>query len=256
MKIVIFCGGAGTRMKEETEYRPKPLVSVGGKPILWHIMKLYSHFNYRDFILTLGYKGDMIKDYFLNQKIYNNDFTLNTFSRKQKFHKPIQDNFNITFLETGLETETGGRLLQAKDYIGRNEFMVTYGDGVGNIDIKELLNFHRKQKTIGTITGTHPYSKYGLIKINRKTNLIRNFKQKPLITDYVNGGFMVFKKQAFSYFDNGPIEDGLERMVKDGQLSVFRHDDFWKAMDTYREVRELNKIWEKRKPWAVWEENK
>lgn len=253
IKTIILCGGIGTRMKEETEFKPKPLVLIGGKPILWHIMKIYSHFGYSEFILALGYKGDMIKDYFLNQRAFLNDFTLDTARNKINFHNNQCDDFRITFAETGSESQTGERILRVKKYITEEEFMVTYGDGVADIDIDKLVAFHKKQGTIGTITGAHPYSKYGLIKIDEKRNLVMNFEQKPLMYDYASVGFMVFNKKAFDYFDEGPIENGLIKLTKESQLSVYRHEGFWKGMDTYREMEELNKLWETTRPWAVWE---
>jgi glucose-1-phosphate cytidylyltransferase len=253
IKTIILCGGLGTRMKEETEFKPKPMVLIGGKPILWHIMKIYAHYGYREFILALGYKGEMIKDYFLNQRAFLSDFTLEVSRNKINYHNNESDNFKITFAETGLQTETGGRILRVKKYITENEFMVTYGDGVGDIDIEKLVKFHRKQGTVGTITGAHPYSKYGLIKIDHKKNLVINFEQKPLMYDYASVGFMVFNKKAFDYFDEGPMENGLIKMAKEGQLSVYKHEGFWKGMDTYREMEELNKLWQESRPWAVWE---
>ena len=252
MKTIILCGGVGTRMKEETEFKPKAMVSIGGKPILWHIMKIYSHYGYNEFILALGYKGNMIKDYFLNQRAFLNDFTIDTSTDEMKFHKNNCDNFKITFAETGLKSETGERILRAKKYINEDEFMVTYGDGVSDIDINKLIAFHRKQGTIGSITGVHPYSKYGLIEMDNKNKLVKSFDQKPLMYDYVSGGFMIFNKKAFKHFDKGPMENGLMKLAKKKQLSIYRYDGFWKAMDTYREMEELNKLWEEKKPWAVW----
>jgi glucose-1-phosphate cytidylyltransferase len=253
IKTIILCGGAGTRMKEETEFKPKPMVLIGGKPMLWHIMKIYSHYKYNEFILALGYKGEMIKDYFLNQRALLNDFTLDVFAHRINFHNNQCDELKITFAETGLESQTGERILRAKKYITEDEFMVTYGDGVSDIDIDRLIDFHRRQGTIGTITGVHPYSKYGLVKIDGKNNLVVDFEQKPLMYDYVSGGFMIFNKKAFDYFDNGPMENGLIKLAKEGQLSIYKHDGFWKSMDTYREMGELNELWQEKRPWAVWE---
>jgi len=252
MKTIILCGGIGTRMKEETEFKPKPMVLIGGKPILWHIMKIYSHYGYNEFILALGYKGEMIKDYFLNQRAFLNDFTLETSINKIHFHSNAGDDFKITFAETGIESETGERILRVKKYITEAEFMITYGDGVADIDINKLIDFHRHQRTIGTITGVHPHSKYGLIKINEEKNLVINFEQKPLMYDYVSGGFMIFNKKAFDYFDKGPMENGLIKLAKEEQLSIYKHNGFWKGMDTYREMEGLNKLWKGSRPWAVW----
>jgi len=257
MKTMILCGGIGTRMKEETEFKPKPLVLIGGKPILWHIMKIYSYYGYKEFILALGYKGDMIKDYFLNQKALSSDFTLNTSTNEIKFHTNEFDNFIITFADTGLESLTGERILRAKKYISEDEFMITYGDGVADIDIKELVAFHQKSGTIGTITGVHPYSKYGLIKIDEGgRDLIEEFNQKPLMREYVSGGFMVFKRRFFDYLDEGPMEEAIKKLTQEKQISVYKHKGFFKGMDTYREMEELNKLWKESRPWAVWERKK
>ena len=255
MKTIILCGGIGTRMREETEFKPKPMVLIGGKPMLWHIMKIYSHSGYDEFILALGYKGDVIKDYFLNQRAFLNDFTLDVSKSKIDFHNNQCDEFKITFAETGLESQTGERILRVKKYITEDEFMVTYGDGVSNLEINKLIDFHRKQKTIGTITGVHPHSKYGLVKIDEKNNLVIDFEQKPLMYDYVSGGFMIFNKKAFDHFDNGPMENGLIKLAKEGQLSIYKHEGFWKSMDTYREMEELNELWQEDKPWAAWKKN-
>ena len=236
MKTIILCGGLGTRLKEETEFKPKAMVSVGGLPILWHIMKHYSHFGHNEFILTLGYKGEMIKKYFSGNNA---------------------DGFEINFIDTGIESLTGERILRVSQNITGDEFMVTYGDGVSDIDINDLVAFHRKQKTIGTVTGVHPPSKYGVLTIDKKNNLAVNFEEKkPILQDYVSGGFMIFNKEALKYFDNGLFENGLVELAKKGQLSVYPHDGFWKPMDTYREMEELNELWNNSKPWAVWEKNR
>ncbi len=256
MKTIILCGGMGYRLQEETEFKPKPMVLVGDKPILWHIMKTYSHHGHNQFVLTLGYKGRMIKEHFINQRIYSQNFTHNVKTGEVIYHDDIKDEFIITFAETGQTSPTGKRLLLAKQYITEEEFMVTYGDGVADININELIEFHRRHGKIGTITGVHPHSKYGLISIDEKTSLAKNFRQKPLMNEYTNGGFMVFNRKAFKYFDEGEMENGLKRLAKKGQLAVYKHDGFWKAMDTFREMIDLNKLWEAKKPWAVWEKDK
>lgn len=234
MKTVILCGGIGTRMKEETEYKPKPMVLVGGKPILWHIMKIYAHYGFNEFILALGYKGEMIKN------------GIGKHIRKG-------DDFKIIFAETGQESLTGERLLRVKEHIREDEFMVTYGDGVSTIDVNNLVDFHHKQGTVATISGTHPRSKYGVIKVDTEKALVSHFNQKPIMTDYINGGFMVFNQKVFDYLDNNPLENVFHKLMPEKQLSVYVHDDFWMAIDTYNELKELNEIWDKRKPWAVWE---
>ncbi len=252
MKTIILCGGLGTRMKEETEFKPKAMVLVGGKPILWHIMKIYSYYGYNEFVLALGYKGEMIRDYFLNQNAFVNDFTIDTRDGQIKFYNNNCDDFKITFVETGLESDTGERILRVKKYINEEDFMVTYADGVSDINIKELVAFHKNHKTIGTLSGVHPRSKYGLVEIDKKNNLVKGFDQKPQMYDYASGGFMIFNQKAFDYFDNGPMEDGLVKLTKEKQLSIYTHEGFWKAMDTYREMEELNVLWNGDPKWKIW----
>lgn len=259
MKTVILCGGIGYRLKEETEFKPKPMVLIGNKPILWHIMKIYAHYGFNDFIIALGYKGDYIKEYFLNQKYFLHDFTLHTKSGVTKIHRasagvPSIDDFNITFVDTGAETLPGERILQVRDYIPDEDrdFMVTYGDGVGNINLKELVAFHRKQKTVGTITGVHPRSKYGQLRVG-DSNRVTQFTEKPSLHEWVNGGFMIFKKEFFSYLRRGEFEHAaIHRLVKDKQLSLYIHEGFWHAMDTYADVENLNTFWHARPEWKVW----
>jgi len=261
MKTVILCGGIGYRLKEETEFKPKPMVLIGGKPILWHIMKIYSHYGFNEFIIALGYKGDYIKDYFLNQKYFLHDFTLSTKTGRTKIHREktdgrLIDDFKITFVDTGADTLPGERILRVKDYIdGEEDFMVTYGDGVSNIDIKKLVAFHKKQKTTGTVTGVNPRSKYGLVRIDKKTSIIQRFVEKPVIQDWVNGGFMVFKKKFFSYLRPGEFEHAaLHRLVQEKQLSLYAHEGFWHSMDTYADVENLNKMWNSLPQWKIWKD--
>lgn len=255
MPVVIFCGGQGSRMKEETEFKPKPMVSIGNKPILWHIMKIYAHFGFNNFIIALGYKGDYIKDYFLNQDYLAYDFSIHTKTGKKDLYRnslPNHDDFHITFVDTGLETLTGERLLRVRDYIKSDIFMATYGDGVGDVNISNLLKFHKKKKTIGTITGVHPKSKWGLV-VADENSIVKKFEQKPMLNQYVNGGFMVFNRGFLNYVKRGEmIEVGLDRLVKEKKLSVYMHDGYWSAMDTYQDVEEMNKQWEKNPKWKVW----
>ncbi len=258
MKVIILCGGTGTRLKEETEFKPKPMVYVGNKPIIWHIMKMYSAYGFNEFILALGYKADYIKDFFLNQKAFTSDFTLDTTTHQATYHlenRSEVDDFKITFVDTGLDTQPGERILRCKQYIPKEDtyFMVTYGDGVSDIDMKKLFSFHKKQKTIGTITGIHPKSKYGAITVRDK-GLVAAFNEKPLLSDWVNGGFMVFDKRVFSFFKPGETEHPcLQRLAKKKQLSLYRHTNFWFCMDTYKEVEELNKLWNSQSPlWKIW----
>lgn len=258
MKVIILCGGIGTRLKEETEFKPKPMVYVGNKPIIWHIMKIYSHFGFNDFILALGYKADYIKEFFLNQKAFTSDFTLNTRTHTSKFYlkkRKEVDRFNITFVDTGLSTLPGDRIQQCSKYIPKKDkyFMVTYGDGVCNINLKKLVSFHKKQKTLGTITGVHPHSKFGLVEVNKNNKVVR-FQEKPVLSDWVNGGYMIFNSKAISYFKTGEMEhEALKRMAAKKQLSLYMHSGFWFAVDTHKELDELNKLWQEEKPpWKVW----
>lgn len=257
MKTIILCGGVGTRLKEETEFKPKPMIYVGNKPIIWHIMKIYSCYGFNEFILALGYKADYIKDFFLNQKAFTTDFTLDTRSHKTKFYSEDRteiDHFKITFVDTGLETLPGERILRCQKYISKKDkyFMVTYGDGVSNIDIDALVKFHKKQKKIGTITGVYPRSKFGMVE--EKNSLVVNFNEKPIRHDWVNGGFMVFDKRFFQYLKPGETEHpALKKLAKEKQLSLFKHRDFWFCIDTYKEMEDINKIWASGKaPWKVW----
>ena len=257
---IILCGGMGTRLKEETEFKPKPMVEIGGRPILWHIMKIYAHYGYRDFILALGYKGDYIKDYFLKQKYYEADFLLNTRGEKDisilKNGALEKENFNIIFAETGLETFAGERVSLLKNYIKSDLFMVTYGDGVADIDINKLIEFHKEKGKIATITGVHPTSRWGLVKIDNN-DLITQFDQKPMLYDYVNGGFMIFRKEFFDFLKPGDmVEDALKRLIPQKQVALYKHEGFWYGMDTYRDYLFLNKLWEEDPKWKIWEQKK
>jgi len=257
MKTIILCGGAGTRLKEETEYKPKPMVLVGGKPIIWHIMKIYSYYGYNEFILALGYKADYIKDFFLNQKAFTSDFTLETKNHNLTYflgNRHEVDDFKITFVDTGLETLPGERILRCKKYIPKSDqyFMVTYGDGVTDLNIKKVFEFHKKQKTIGTITGVHPRSKFGLVMTD-KHNRVKNFLEKPVLSDFVNGGYMVFNRRFFDYIKIGETEHpALQRLAQKKQLSLYYHEGFWMSVDTYKELDDMNKLWVQNKPWKVW----
>ena len=260
MKTVILCGGKGTRLKEETEFKPKPLVLVGGKPILWHIMKIYSHYGYNEFILALGYKSSMIKEYFLHQRAFLNDFTLDVKNNGLTFHNNDCDDFKITFAETGLETLTGERVKRLKKYISDEDFMVTYGDGVGDIDIEELVAFHKKQNTVGTITGVHRGSRFGLISMDANSGKIKDFHQAKIkdfekddFNDFINGGFMVFKNEFLNVIEkDSMIEQSFAPLAIRGELSMFLHKGKWKCMDTYKEVEELNEDWVKDPFWKIW----
>ncbi len=256
MQCVILCGGLGTRLREETEYHPKPLVKIGNMPILWHIMKIYSHYGIKEFILSLGYKGEMIKEFFVNYKYFHNDFSLNLKTHKANIMSDGEkiENWNIVFADTGIETSTGGRITRVKKYTKDNEplFLATYGDGVANVNIRKLIEFHRRNNKIATLTAVHPVSKYGVIEI--KGSLARSFAQKPSLEGYINGGFFVFKKDVFDYLDDEMmLEDVFPLLAKENQLAVYQHNDFWHCMDTYKDYQVLNKMWETGKAeWKIW----
>ena len=258
MKVVILCGGMGTRLREETEYRPKPMVQVGGRPILWHIMKIYAHYGFKDFIICLGYKGNMIKQYFLNYEAMNNDFTipLGNYNNIQIHSNHQERDWRVTLADTGEEAQTGARVKKTEKYVNGDLFMLTYGDGVADININELIEYHKSHGKIGTMTGVHPSSRFG--EFTMKGKQIVKFDEKPQVTEgLINGGFFVFNKKIFKYLqedDNCYLEkEPLENLAADGELMVYPHDGFWQCVDTYRELELLNNVWKSRNPpWKVW----
>ncbi|MFA5337138.1 MAG: glucose-1-phosphate cytidylyltransferase [Candidatus Omnitrophota bacterium] len=258
MQVVILCGGKGTRLREETEFRPKPLVEIGGKPILWHIMKTYSYFGFKDFVLCLGYKGYMVKEYFLNYKTMNNDFTVKLGNHEDiQFHNNCgETDWTVTLVDTGEESQTGSRIKKIEKYIKGDSFMVTYGDGVANIDINKLLEFHKAEEKIGTVTGVRPSSRFGELVVEK--NKVIKFHEKPQVNNgLINGGFFVFNKSFFKYLKEDAAcsleSEPLEALVAKGELGVYVHDGFWQCVDTYRELELLNKMWEVPKPlWKIW----
>jgi glucose-1-phosphate cytidylyltransferase len=256
--VVILCGGRGTRLKEETDFKPKPMVEIGGRPILWHIMKRYAHYGFKDFVLALGYKGDMIKEYFLNYEAMNNDFTV-TLGKKNKvtFHTDHMENdWSITLVDTGEDAMTGARVKRVEKYIKSDVFMLTYGDGVSDIDLKALYSFHLSKRKIGTVSAVRPSSRFGEIIV--KDSLVARFNEKPQTTEgLVNGGFFVFNNKFFKYFNNDKDcyleREPLERLAADGQLAVNIHQGFWQCMDTQRELDLLVQLWAGgNAPWKVW----
>jgi glucose-1-phosphate cytidylyltransferase len=258
MKVVILCGGQGTRMREETEFRPKPLVQVGQKPILWHIMKLYAHHGFRQFVLCLGYRGDMIKDYFLNYEAMNNDFTVSLGSQNHLvYHNAhAEQDFEVTLADTGPSTMTGGRVKRIKRYIDGDTFMVTYGDGLADVDIRALLAYHRKHGRLATVTAVRPTSRFGILHLDSEGR-VQSFSEKPQLDGWASAGFFVFNKALFDFLgsDECVLErEPLERLAAKGELMVFRHEGFFFAMDTYREFQALNELWESgNAPWKLWD---
>lgn len=259
MKVVILCGGKGTRLREETEFRPKPMVPIGGRPILWHILKIYSHYGFNDFVLCLGYRGDIIKEYFRNYPWHAGDVTV-TLGRKPvvEFHgSPKQDDWRITLADTGELAPTAERVHRVRPYLGDDpEFMLTYGDGVGDINIAALLEHHRRSGKIGTITAVHPPGRFGELTLSDDLQ-VTTFNEKPQTeSGFINGGFMVFSRRIFDHITDTPemLETGpLRRLAQAGQLNAYPHDGFWQPMDTQQELTLLNQLWESgRAPWKVW----
>ncbi len=257
MKTVILCGGQGTRLREETEYRPKPLVEIGGRPILWHIMKSYAHYGFSDFVLCLGYRGQMIKDYFLNYEAMSNDFTINLGSRHQiEYHGQHEEqDFTVTLAETGPDTMTGGRLSRVQRYVDDDLVMVTYGDGISDLNIRALVDFHHAHGKLATVTAIRPPSRYGVIGLS-DAGEVQSFSEKPIQESWASAGFFVFHRRIFDYLggDDCILErEPLERLSREGQLIAFRHPGYFHAMDTYREYQHLNELWRTgQAPWKVW----
>lgn len=253
MKTVILCGGLGTRLSEETHIRPKPMVEIGGRPILWNIMKIYSDYGFIDFICALGYKGEVIKDYFLNYHYRNGNVILNTLSGDVKVDKVPDEDWNISLIDTGQNTMTAGRLLRLKPYLENEDtFMLTYGDGVSNVDINKLLEFHRNHGKIATVTAVRPPVRFGEMLID--SGKVYDFKEKPQVeAGWINGGFFVFNKGIFDYLigDHVMLErEPMEKLVIDGELMAYSHSDFWQCMDTIRDKEYLETLLKENKaPW-------
>lgn len=256
MKVVILAGGLGVRLREETEYRPKPMVRIGGRPILWHIMKIYAHYGCDDFVICLGYKGEAIRNYFLNYETQNRDFTVTLgCGTVAVLGSHAEDGWRVTLAETGEKTMTGGRLKRIEKYASGSTFMVTYGDGVADVDIESLLGFHRRQGKLATITAVRPSSRYGELAI--ENGRVTLFREKPQVNEgWINGGFLVFEPEVFNLIegDDDTLESGLlSRLVDRKQLAVYQHEGFWQCMDTYREMQQLDEMWLLgRAPWKVW----
>lgn len=259
MKVIVLCGGMGTRLREETEYKPKPMVEIGGKPILWHIMKHYAFHGFKEFVLALGYKGDIIRDYFINYYKYNSNITIDLKNGGEiEFHdREILDDWKITLAETGDDSMTGYRTRLAGEFVDSDIFMLTYGDAVCSVDIGELVAFHRNHGLMATVTGVFPPSRFGDLTV--EGDRVTRFKEK--LIDYdngspINGGYFVFNREFLTMLPDDPTAD-LERepmnlLVERGELVVFRHKGFWHSMDTYRDYLHLNKLWRENPPWKIW----
>lgn len=258
MKVVIFAGGLGTRISEETDIRPKPMVEIGGKPILWHIMKMYSQYGFNDFIICLGYKGYLIKEYFMHYYLHNSDITIELNSNKVDVHYTATESFNVTLVDTGLSTKTAGRLKRVQKYIGNDDFMLTYGDGVSDVKLDELLQFHRQHGKIATVTAVQPEARFGAMEID-DSGLVKNFKEKPIGDGkWINGGFFVLSPEVFRYLDEDMDEvmwedAPMEHLTRDGQLVAYKHRSFWKCMDALRDKIELEQLWKSNEAkWKNW----
>lgn len=256
MKVAILAGGLGTRLAEETEVRPKPMVEVGNFPILWHIMKIYSHYGCNEFFIALGYRGEVIKRFFLDYYTLQGSMTIDISTGSVRMHEPNCEDWKVHLIETGLNTQTGGRIKRLEPWLKEATFCATYGDGVSNVNIGDLLQFHRKQGKIATVTAVRPPARFGELVI--ENDHVVDFVEKPQVGEgWINGGFMVFEPEIFRYLkdDQSILErDGLETLAREGQLAAFRHDGFWQCMDTLRDKRLLESLWLSTKaPWKVWE---
>lgn len=259
MKAVILAGGFGTRISEETTVRPKPLVEVGDKPILWHIMKIYHAHGIRDFVVCCGYKGFAIKEYFANYMVHSSDVTINTRTGEIKIHHSDAEDWSVTLVDTGLETMTGGRLKRVRDYLDAEPFCMTYGDGVSDVDITALIEFHRAHKCLATMTAVQPPGRFGAFTMAAGESRIEHFHEKPVGDGaWVNGGFFVLEPSVLDYIDGDKSvweQDPMERLARDGQLFAYKHDGFWQPMDTLRDRMFLDNLWNSAQaPWKVWQE--
>ena len=259
LKVVILCGGLGTRLREETEFRPKPMVNIGTRPILWHIMKYYAHFGFQEFVLALGYKGEMIKNYFCHYELMNNDVTIEL-GRQENMcihHSHDESGWKITLASTGEKSLKGSRLKKIEKYIPDDVFLMTYGDGISDVNLHDLLNFHQRHGKMVTVTGVNPASRFGELRTDGE--LVKSFSEKPDDGErLINGGFFVFNRQIFDYLsidDSCDLEIGpLEKLANDGQMVVYKHRGFWACMDTLRDMEYLNRIWDNGVArWKIWE---
>jgi len=257
MKVVILAGGMGTRISEETVVRPKPMVEIGGKPILWHIMKIYSHYGFHDFIICLGFKGYMIKEYFSNYFLHMSNVTFDMQNNSMQVHEKYVEPWKVTLVDTGAETMTGGRIKRVAPYIGNGSFMLTYGDGVSDINIAKLVEYHKVHGKLATVTATQPSGRFGSLDIGA-SDRVASFQEKPAGDgSWINGGFFILESNMLEYIAGDSTffeKEPLERMAKEGQLMAYKHRGFWYAMDTLRDKNHLEELWGSGKaPWKVWE---
>ncbi len=255
MKVVILAGGLGTRISEESHLKPKPMIEIGGKPILWHIMKIYSHYGLNDFVICCGYKGYVIKEYFANYFLHNSDITFDLKSNNQIIHNNSSDPWRVTVVDTGEETQTGGRVKRVAKFIEDENFCLTYGDGVSDIDIKKTLDFHKQHKKLATVTAVQPPGRFG--QLDMKGHQVERFVEKPVGDGgFINGGFFVLNKKVIEYIKEDATiweKEPLMTLAENGELSAYTHTGFWQPMDTLRDKTHLEKMWESGKaPWKVW----
>jgi len=256
MKVVLLAGGMGTRLSEETVMRPKPMVEIGGKPILWHIMKMYSHYGFHDFIICLGYKGYMIKEYFANYFLHTSDVTFDIQHNRMEVHQKYAEPWKVTLVDTGDHTMTGGRVKRIQSYVNGEPFLLTYGDGVADLNIAQLVAFHQAHRKHVTVTATQPIGRFGALTLERD-NIVKNFMEKPIGDGgWINGGFFVMQPEVFRYIidDSTTLErDPMEKLAGEGELVAFKHYGFWQAMDTLRDKIHLEDLWASNKaPWKLW----
>ncbi|MGA2462855.1 MAG: glucose-1-phosphate cytidylyltransferase [Thermodesulfobacteriota bacterium] len=255
MKVVILAGGIGSRLAEETQIKPKPMIEIGGRPILWHIMKHYSYYGHKEFIIALGYKGEEIKHFFMDYATFNNSLTVDLCKAKVQMHTNDSEDWIVHLIDTGVNTQTGGRLKRLQPWLEDGAFMITYGDGVSNVDLNMLLKFHQAQKRIGTMTVVRPPARFGSVSFNG--DLVSKFTEKPQIGEgWINGGFFVFEPEIFNYLEGDKTileAHSLEKLAEDRQLAAYRHEKFWQCMDTLRDKNLLENLWQKgNAPWRVW----
>lgn len=261
MKVVILAGGLGTRLSEETDLKPKPMVEIGGRPILWHIMKIYSYYGFNDFVILTGYKSHIIKDYFINYYTRYSDITVDMSNNAVEIHQHRNEPWKVTMLYTGQNTMTGGRIKKAQEYIGNEKFMLTYGDGVSDVNLKSLLKFHEESKRLATVTAVQPSGRFGALEISSDEK-INSFMEKPRgDASWINGGFFVLEPEVFDFIQDSSLtvfeKEPLEDLAKKGQLSAFKHDGFWRPMDTLRDKIDLTDMWTNgNAPWALWLDKK